>query len=53
MEQNLLAILKDRQINHKCLICGRKIDSEEDLYYSVYHYELGDVLIHREHYKDL
>jgi len=51
MQQNLLVVLKDRQKDEKCLICGENIKPEEELYFSLTHCVVGEVLVHRKHVK--
>ncbi len=48
--ENLIDTLKDRQRNHKCLICGKELDFEEDLFFAIYH-SIGEVLVCRKHIK--
>ncbi len=51
MDLNLLAALKHRQDNNKCIICGKDIKPKEEGCVVLYHSSIGGVSLHRKHIK--
>jgi hypothetical protein len=54
MQEDIKLILKTRQVNGECVICGAKIKEHAEPYKdyeTINHSEIGNVLVHKIHMK--